>query len=187
LLEWPPSSPDAVQALTVAADRLEASLLGAGWRKLAPGAAWYARRFGWEPARAGTTPPEAQGGSGRFRRARPWPRGTEERWRCEVTWHAGYVSSYFEATMYPPGRKRGKPIGASERFKWLLMGDPEPSEAAHVREARRLAAALLDAGWKRLDHGADWYGARFVWPGDGAPPERLELAPVAPEMEGGST
>jgi hypothetical protein len=182
-LEWPPSSPDAVEALTAAADRLEASLVKAGWRTLAPGPSWYARRFGWEPARTAARPPEAPGGSGRFRRARPWPSGTEERWRCEITWHAGYVSSYFEATMYAPGRKRGKPIGASERFKWLLMGEPEPSHAEHVREARRLAAALRDAGWKRLDHGAAWYAARFVWPGEGAPPEQLERAP---EIEGGT-
>jgi hypothetical protein len=185
-LEWPPSTPDAVQALTAAADGLEASLLDAGWRKLAPGESWYARRFGWEPARAGapSRPHDVQGGSGRFRRARPWPTGTEERWRCEITWHAGYISSYFEAMMYPPGRKRGKAIGESGRFKWLLMGEPEPSQVEHVREARRLAAALRDAGWKRVDHGAGWYAARFVWPADGAPPDQLELAP---EMKGEAT
>jgi hypothetical protein len=183
VLEWPPRSPEAVKALTAAADRLEASLVAAGWRKLTPGASWYARRFDWEPARAGTRPAEAPGGSGRFRRARAWPSGTEERWRCEITWHAGYLSSYFEATVYPPGRKRGKPIAASERFKWLLMGDPEPSQAEHLREARRLATALRDAGWKRLDGGSAWYAARFIWPGEDAPPERLELTP---EIEGGS-
>jgi hypothetical protein len=48
-LEWPPGSPASVQALTDAARELEAALAGAGWRPLAPGGAWYAKRFAWEP------------------------------------------------------------------------------------------------------------------------------------------
>jgi hypothetical protein len=48
-LEWPPSSSEAVAALTSAADDLARAVIGAGWIPLAPGAAWYARRFAWEP------------------------------------------------------------------------------------------------------------------------------------------
>jgi hypothetical protein len=51
-LAWPPADPAAVQALSEAAQRLEAGLLSAGWRALPPGREWYAKRFAWEPAGA---------------------------------------------------------------------------------------------------------------------------------------
>ena len=51
-LAWPPADPAAVQALSEAAQRLEAGLLSAGWRSLPPGREWYAKRFAWEPAGA---------------------------------------------------------------------------------------------------------------------------------------
>jgi hypothetical protein len=175
-LDWPPSGPEAGQALSAAVDRLEAGLTGAGWGKLAPGTAWYARRFGWEPTPAAVGPrASAPSGSGRFKRP-AWPQGTEERWRCEITWRAGYVSSCFEATAYAPGQHRGEPIGASERFKWLLADEPDPARSDHLREARKLAAALRATGWERLARGPKWYAERYVWPGDGPPPGRLEPA-----------
>jgi hypothetical protein len=48
-LAWPPSGPAAVQALATAAERLEATLLASGWRRLSPGEQWYSKRFAWEP------------------------------------------------------------------------------------------------------------------------------------------
>jgi hypothetical protein len=51
-LAWPPADPAAVQALSEAAERLEAALLSAGWRALPPGREWYAKRFAWEPVGA---------------------------------------------------------------------------------------------------------------------------------------
>jgi hypothetical protein len=48
-LAWPPVGPAAVQALATAAERLEATLLATGWRRLAPGDQWYSKRFAWEP------------------------------------------------------------------------------------------------------------------------------------------
>jgi hypothetical protein len=48
-LEWPPMSAAAVAALTAAAEDLETRMVAAGWRPLAPGDAWYAKRFEWEP------------------------------------------------------------------------------------------------------------------------------------------
>jgi hypothetical protein len=48
-LEWPPSGPTAVQALSDAAGALEEALLSAGWAPLPAGDAWYAKRFRWEP------------------------------------------------------------------------------------------------------------------------------------------
>ena len=48
-LEWPPTGPAAVQALTEAAETLEGALLAGGWKSLPPGREWYAKRFAWEP------------------------------------------------------------------------------------------------------------------------------------------
>ena len=49
-LNWPPGRGDSVRALSDAAEKLEASLLAAGWKPLPPGSAWYAKRFMSEPA-----------------------------------------------------------------------------------------------------------------------------------------
>jgi hypothetical protein len=46
---WPPAGPADVQALTAAVENLEDRLRAAGWRPLGATAAWYARRFAWEP------------------------------------------------------------------------------------------------------------------------------------------
>lgn len=51
-LEWPPSGPASVQAITDAAEALAATLAAAGWKTLPPGRAWYAKRFAWEPVGA---------------------------------------------------------------------------------------------------------------------------------------
>ena len=56
-LEWPPSGPAAVQAVSNAADALADTLVAAGWKTLPPGQAWYAKRFAWEP---GTKPADVK-------------------------------------------------------------------------------------------------------------------------------
>jgi hypothetical protein len=48
-VEWPPATPDSVQALGAAASTLERSLAAAGWKALPSGHEWYAKRFAWEP------------------------------------------------------------------------------------------------------------------------------------------
>jgi hypothetical protein len=48
-LQWPPAGPASVQALTEAAEKLEAALLAASWKSLPRGHEWYAKRFAWEP------------------------------------------------------------------------------------------------------------------------------------------
>lgn len=50
-LGWPPSGPESVDALKQAVEQLEAGAVAAGWRRAPPGAAWYAKRFTWLPAR----------------------------------------------------------------------------------------------------------------------------------------
>jgi hypothetical protein len=62
-LEWPPTGPDSVQALTDAAEDLEASLVAAGWKTLTPGRAWYSKRFAWEPVDAAADRAGAPAGS----------------------------------------------------------------------------------------------------------------------------
>ena len=62
-LNWPPDAPASVQALTEAANQLEAALLAAGWKPLPPGREWYAKRFSWRPVR--------ERGSRRFVRRAP--------------------------------------------------------------------------------------------------------------------
>ena len=49
-LDWPPTGPASLRALTDAVETLEAALLAAGWRPLPQGSAWYAKRFIGEPS-----------------------------------------------------------------------------------------------------------------------------------------
>jgi hypothetical protein len=174
-LEWPPGSPAAVEALTGAVEQIEASMLVAGWTPLAPGSAWYAKRFAWKPAPAAPATPTAaehKPGSGRFARS-GWPDGSEQLWRCEIRWATGYISSRFEAVAFPPGARRGGPVGASPSFKWLLRTQPELYVEEHRAEVRRLATSLAAAGWERAGQGEHWYEARFVWPREGRPPDHV--------------
>ena len=85
-LEWPPTGPDSLRALRDAVDELEAGAVAAGWRPVAAGRAWYAKRFTWQPAPAaastapGQTAPSAPPpGTGRFKRRTAWPQGTGDR------------------------------------------------------------------------------------------------------------
>jgi hypothetical protein len=54
-LEWPPTGPAGVQAMTDAAEKLAATLAAAGWKALPPGHSWYGKRFVWEPVGAERT------------------------------------------------------------------------------------------------------------------------------------
>jgi hypothetical protein len=64
-LEWPPTCARSVQAMTDAVATLEASLEAAGWKPLAPGRAWYAKRFAWEPVGRPAQPTPASSPPGR--------------------------------------------------------------------------------------------------------------------------
>ena len=174
---WPPKGPESVERLRQAANELEASVLAAGWKPLAPGHAWYAKRFAWTAA-----PAQPSLATGRFQRGPEWPEETLDLWRCEIKWSAGYIVSSFKATAYPPDRKRGRTVGESARFKWMIMGPPDPHDPETVAELRRLASALVAAGWEPAGRGADWYSGRYVWRGSEPPPGHVELAPA----EGGT-
>jgi hypothetical protein len=194
-LEWPPKGPASVEGLRQAAERLEVLLLAAGWEPLPSGARWYAKRFAWEarqlveaPASAEplapAEPPEARQPqrSGRFERGPAWPADTLDVWRCEIRWDAGYVSSSFKALAYPPGKKRGRTIAESAKFKWMIMEPPDPRERATLAEVRRLASALAAAGWQRVGHGPNWYSGRYAWRREEPPPDHVEPAPVEGEQ-----
>jgi hypothetical protein len=196
-LEWPPAGPESVQAMTQAAEGLEAWLVAAGWKALQQGDTWYAKRLAWEPAQdtdepsdppAEAEPPhpsdgdqapaERPAGSGRFVSRQGWPKGTESLWRCEIRWAAGYASSRFEAIVYRPGAKRGRSSGRSAPFRWTLMNEPDPQGPEYRARLQSLAAALEAAGWERLGKGAHWYSERFLWRKDGTPPRPVQPLPA---------
>jgi hypothetical protein len=155
-LDWPPSGPDSVPALSAAAERLAATFTSAGWPSLPAGDAWYAKRFAWEPAIEGS-------------------------WRCEIEWAVGHGRSSFQAVMYAPGAASGRPIGASRPFGWMELDPPDPSATAQQAEVQALVTALEAAGWRRVGRGAGWYAELFAWPEETPPPERLEPLPAAAE------
>jgi hypothetical protein len=176
-LEWPPTSAASVQALSDATRELEEGLGATGWQPLAPGSAWYARRFAWEPVDlrddgAVLTPgepvalaqlPQPADAGSPFARAPAWPAGAGELWRCEIAWDAGWVESRFGALAYAPRRRRGRSIAVSAPLPWLLMGRPDASSAAHREALLGLEAELERAGWERVGQGGDWHSTRFSW------------------------
>ena len=72
---------------------------------------------------------------------------------------------------YKPHRRRGRAIGSSSVFKWLLMDDPDPHSALHRGEVDGLADALRAAGWEPIEPGIHWYSERFVWRQETPPPD----------------
>lgn len=195
-LDWPPTHPGSVEALTSAVRMLTASLLAAGWQPLGRGgAAWYAKRFAWTPEPvggsavqapplrlvppAGDPPPETPPRPhGPFARTPAWPDGARELWRCEIAWSAGWADSSFEAVVYPPNGRRGRAIGASSTPRWLLMRQPDGASPAIRLALQHLSAALVAAGWLPAGLGLNWYSQRFVWRRGGAPPDLVQ--PMTP-------
>ena len=187
-LPWPPADAEAVDDLRRTAELLEGALSAAGWTPLPPGRAWYAKRFAWAADAPRKTPapalepvpdsPEAEPApvGARFKLHAEWPAGTEELWRCEIRWHAGWVSSRFDAAAHEPGHRRGTTVGSSDEYKWLLKGDPEEGASEYTAEVELLADRLVAAGWEPAGMGRRWYAKRFVWRREGAPPDQLDPA-----------
>jgi hypothetical protein len=170
-VEWPPSRPQSIRGMSDAAEALNSRLLEAGWRPLPPGSAWYAKRFAWDP------PAQPAPGSGPplIALQRDWPEETEQLWRCEIEWAAGYARSRFRAVSYPPGKQRGHVVGTSAAFTWTMKEPPDPRSPAQVGEVRKLTRALRAAAWEPVGRGPRWYSARCVWRGDEPPPPRLRI------------
>src|SRR3954452_257011 len=163
-LTWPPTGREAVQAMTTAAEELEATMVGAGWTLLRPGDAWYAKRFAWEPESAApsasapepvpaavavaASPPEEHAPAPALLAPAPaWPVHVDGHPRCEIRWEAGWSESHFEAVAYGPEDRRGTPIAASSELRWLFMGGPDPREPAHREALFGIACELEAAGW----------------------------------------
>src|SRR4051794_14201597 len=102
-LTWPPADSDSVRALVEAASDLELALVSAGWTPGAPGRAWYAKRFAWEPPSDAACTLPASEIAALFAPRPPWPESTAGRWRCEIAWDAGWAKSGFRALAYAPG------------------------------------------------------------------------------------
>jgi hypothetical protein len=179
-LTWPPTSSESVHALGEAAAALQVSLLDAGWTPLAPGRAWYAKRFAWEPAPEPVVSPPPN--SPLFAPEPPWPEGAADRWRCEIGWNAGWSRSRFSALTYGPGARRGREVKASGRLRWLFMAEPDMSRDEHLHALETLAAALISGGWEPVGTGADWYARRFWWASDEAPDEPFDASPARTDV-----
>ena len=104
-----------------------------------------------------------------------WPSGTEDLWRCEITWRSGYRKSCFHAVAHGPARSPGGTIALSSTYRWLFKNDPEV-DTRSVAEVRRLAERLTGAGWEPVGRGRHWYELRFVWRRGGAPSDSLTPA-----------
>jgi hypothetical protein len=104
---------------------------------------------------------------------RRWPEGTAELVRCQINWESGYRQSRFAAVMLRPGARRGRTIGASESFKWMLNAPPDWRDPQHLAAVRALRARLIGDGWDEVGDGPAWYARRFVWRRTEAPPEGL--------------
>ena len=191
-LTWPPTGPDAVQELRRAVERLESAAVAAGWEPAQTGDSWYSKRFRWQsaapvkaappspapaPPAESPTPKSAQLWTGRFKRPSGWPEGTENLYRCEVMWEAGYVKSHFHfrAMVFRPGRRRGVAACSSKPFKWPVADQPDPESVELRAAAERLADAMTAAGWEPAGKGTQWYSQRFVWRREGPPPERVDV------------
>ncbi len=191
-VQWPPSTPDAGDALSAAVQSLERRLLDAGWLPRGNGDAWYARRFVWEPvgARTGTDVPadaEAAGADGSAagapgdwrslaRERGPWPEDAATAWRCEIRWRAGWATSRFEASVKPPGgERRSRTVAHSADFQWMFSADPDPEREEHAAAVGSLVEALRAAGWEPVGRGWQWYAVRFLWRGKGTPPETVQV------------
>ena len=75
-----------------------------------------------------------------------------------------------------PGHRRGKTVGASEPFKWLLMADPNPQAQDQRAEVRALDEQIVAAGWEPVGRGRWWSALRYVWPHENPPPELAKVS-----------
>jgi hypothetical protein len=172
---WPPSGPAEVEALADAQRELERALTRVGWQPLGSDGPWYAARFAWAPVTpTAVVQAEPRTGPQLFAPIPAWPPESKRHWRCEITWDAGWIGSRFQAIGYRPGKRRGRPIGASRPVRGRAMGPPDPAQAEHRAAHEALVSALETAGWDRMGAGADWYSERLWWRRDGAPAERVE-------------
>ena len=121
-------------------------------------------------------------GLARLGRRPIWPDGAEQLWRCEIEWEAGYKTSRFAAVARSPDGRGERRVAESQPFKWTQAYTPEPEGPLFRPVVRAMVAALEDAGWERVDPGAEWWEQRFLWRREGEPPQRIEPAPVDLEV-----
>jgi hypothetical protein len=117
---------------------------------------------------------------GRITQHPPWPKDTEDRWRCELTLNADPLSSRFQAIAYPPGGGRGSAIGTSPASTPKFANETDWQSPERLELAvQTLASALVTEGWEPVGEGAGWYARRFCWPREEPPPQRVEPVPTS--------
>src|SRR3954469_12739014 len=65
----------------------------------------------------------------------------------------------------------------------MFKNFPDPPLSGDRAVVAELCEALIATGWEPAGRGNAWYVQRFVWPGKGEPPDRLDPA-VAARMYG---
>ena len=83
---------------------------------------------------------------------------------------ASYRRSRFEAIARDPGAEKGRTVGASGAFRWMLKDPPDWRDPKQLDAVKALRSALIADGWEEVAEGPVWYGRRFVWRGEGDPP-----------------
>ncbi len=147
-VQWPPSTPDAGDALSAAVQSLERRLLDAGWLPRGNGDAWYARRFVWEPvgARTGTDVPADAGRGRRTPRRRGGARsagGPDGRRRASRPRSSRPAASAGRG----PSRIRPTSSGCSAPTRIRsARSTPPPSARSSKRCARRAGSRSAAAG-----------------------------------------
>jgi hypothetical protein len=135
-LEWPPSGPAAVQALSDAARALEEALLSAGWAPLPAGEAWYAKRFRWEPRPAAARPAEGKPAAARPKAVRSGQTGA--------------------------ARSAGKPAAARATGRPGTGGSPGAERPARFKRDSQAWPAEARDKWRcELKWDAGYFNSRF--------------------------
>jgi hypothetical protein len=89
-------------------------------------------------------------------------------WTCELTWSTTVRERAFCAQASAPGEDPVE-VARSPKINWPPFLPPSP-DAELVAAARRVARALVAAGWTPTTKGPFWYAQRFAWARDGSPP-----------------
>jgi hypothetical protein len=132
--------------------------------------------------RVPTSPPrpwDALGALGEIFERPPWPREAVHRWRCEIMWTGGYLSSCFRAVATEPGTHHKQTVAETDEFKWTLKWDPNLATPGLKEEFLAVVAQLEQDGWEPTEPGAHWWSLRYLWRHSEEPPSTLAGAGAA--------
>jgi hypothetical protein len=159
-LEWPPSGPAGVQALSDAARALEEALLSAGWTPLPAGEAWYAKRFAWAARPAARQPAGGAPGAARAIAAQPGARPAAARAQRPA---AGQPRSARPAAAQPGTARPAASQPGSARPAAGQPGTAAPNErSGRFKRDPQAWPAETQSRWRcELKWDAGYFNSRF--------------------------